>query len=600
MATVGEAVIKLKFDSKSADAGLKNTEKTVEKGANNMGARVKKLGANIGKVLTAGFAVATAGAVAFAKSSITAFNEQEKAFAKLEQSAKNQNWAAGAVDDLKKYNSELQKVGIIGDEVAASGQAQLGTFALSGDAVKKLTPAMNDLLAATSGYNTTTDNATQMANLMGKVMTGNVGALTRYGVTLDENQKKLLAEGDEMTRAATLAEVLKQNYGGFNEKLAQTPQGQVKQLSNNFGDLKEQFGAFIAGKGDLSGFFDQLDVVIGNVLTLTTSMGPKIITGIVQLVQGIAQKLPSILQQLAPTLINAIIDLSLLFPQVLPSFIQAGLSILTAIIDGITNNVDKIVNTMVEMITKVAQIFSKPDSLQKIFNGAITLFMKIIEAMPKIIEALANALPTIIESIVQFLTDPSTLAKLIQAGFTLFIALVKAIPKILGGLISAFGSVFKALWNNVKNIFSKFAGNFGQTIGNIFKGAVNGVLGFIEGFINSPIDLINGAIDLINKLPGVNIGKMPRVSLPRLAEGGVVGRSTIAEIGENGREAVIPLQRNTDNWSGLLASTLADEFSARELNAGGGNTVYMTVQVNNEMDAQDIGRVLSRSIRRMA
>ena len=79
----------------------------------------------------------------------------------------------------------------------------------------------------------------------------------------------------------------------------------------------------------------------------------------------------------------------------------------------------------------------------------------------------------------------------------------------------------------------------------------------IENTINGAITLINGAIGLINKLPGVSVGKISRLSLPRLARGGIVDSPTIAEIGEDGREAIIPLENNTE-WINNVAKKLND------------------------------------------
>jgi len=41
----------------------------------------------------------------------------------------------------------------------------------------------------------------------------------------------------------------------------------------------------------------------------------------------------------------------------------------------------------------------------------------------------------------------------------------------------------------------------------------------------------------------VNFGEIPNVSIPRLADGGIVTAPTLALIGEAGPEAVIPLNR---------------------------------------------------------
>lgn len=597
-AEVGNAVIKLSFDDSGVKSGLDSAEKTTS----SFGQKVKNVASGIGKALAAGFATATAAAVAFSKKSIEAFNTQEEALAKLEQVAINQNWADTAVESLKAYNSELQKTGIIGDEVMLAGQAQLGTFALSEEAVKKITPAMNDLIAATSGYSATTESATSMANLMGKVMTGSVSALTRYGVTLDDNQKKLLEEGDEMTRASVLAEVLAQNYGHFNEKLAQTPQGKVKQLSNAFGDLKESFGAFLAGEGDLEEFFNTLDTVATQAIDLFVTMAPQIIDGITKLITEIGKKLPGIIKELTPVITKAVIDLAMALVELIPDFLDAWYEIQFALLDAIIENLPAILNAVVNVVIAIAQKLTSPEMLSKMLTAAIELFMTLVECIPDILVALIEALPDIIANIVAFLTDPDNIMKIIEATVQLFMGIVKAVPKIIGALLEAFAKLFVRLWETLKTNFGKFVTKFGDFIKDIFKGAINGVLGFLENVVNAPIRLLNGFIGIINGAfgwLGVNIGEIGLIQLPRLAQGGIANGATPVMIGEAGKEAVLPLENNTDNWSGLLASALAEEMQQREFETAP-VTIYMTNEINSKLDIAEVSRGLVQEIRRLS
>lgn len=598
---IADLSVKLSLDGKGAKAEMSD----IEKKGDGLGSKLGKVAGGIGKALTAAFAASTAAVVAFSKSSIDAFNEQEKALAKLEQSAKNQGWAEEATADLMAYNAELQKIGIIGDEVNAAGQAQLGTFGLSAEAVKTLTPAMDDLIAATAGYEATTDSATQMANLMGKVMTGSVSALTRYGVTLDDNQKALLENGDEMTRAAVLAEVLKQNYGGFNEALAQTPQGQIKQLSNNFGDLKEQFGAFIAGKGDLTGFFDQLDVVFNNVVDLTKNLAPQVLEGVSTLMTAVATKLPKLIADLAPIITDAIVSLGQSFIEALPELLQSVVDIAFAIMNGLMEKLPQILTSITNAIIGITKILTNPANLQKLLQAGITLLMQLVKATPQIIKALVAALPDIIDGVISFLTDTNNIGLIMGAAAELFLGIVMAVPEILGSLLGAFSTLVGNLWNGITQMFGGFAADFGNFIGNIFKAAINGVIAFIENMLNTPINLINGFIDIINGafgFIGVNLGHINLVSLPRLAQGGLATGATTAVIGEAGREAVLPLERNTDNWSGLLAATLAEEFEERDLGEGGRPIVvnFYDTTIRNDDDIKRITQGISQVMRRQA
>lgn len=123
-------------------------------------------------------------------------------------------------------------------------------------------------------------------------------------------------------------------------------------------------------------------------------------------------------------------------------------------------------------------------------------------------------------------------------------------------VFSSWGSFFGGLWTTIKDKFSAIGTNISNAISSAVKSGLNGVISKIESVINSGVNMINGAINLINQIPGVSVGKLSKLSLPRLAKGGVVDEPTLAQIGEDGAEAVIPLERNT-GWIDRLAGKIA-------------------------------------------
>ena len=123
-------------------------------------------------------------------------------------------------------------------------------------------------------------------------------------------------------------------------------------------------------------------------------------------------------------------------------------------------------------------------------------------------------------------------------------------------VFSNFGSFFSGLWNTIKSTFSALGTNIGDAIGSAVKAGINKVLTLIENTINKGINLINDAIGLINKLPGVNVSKIKTLKIPKLAKGGVVDSATVAMFGEAGKEAVVPLENNTE-WMDILANRIA-------------------------------------------
>ena len=146
------------------------------------------------------------------------------------------------IDTIKELASAQQQLGVIGDEVQLAGAKELGVHLKKADTMKQLLPVMNDFIAKNYGMDASQESAASAGALLGKAMEGNVEALQRSGIQFSEAQKKIMETGTEEERAATLAEVLNEKVGGMNAALAATPEGQVQQAANSFGDLKEAIG----------------------------------------------------------------------------------------------------------------------------------------------------------------------------------------------------------------------------------------------------------------------------------------------------------------------------------------------------------------------
>lgn len=169
---------------------------------------------------------------------------QQEAEAKLAQVMRNTMGASNAeIGSIKELASAQQKLGVIGDEVQLAGAQELGTYLSKTESLKKLIPVMNDMLAQQYGLNASQEQSVQIASMMGKVMDGQVGALSRYGYKFDEAQEQLLKYGSEEERVATLAEVIGQSVGGMNAALTAMPEGRLQQVANEMGDIKERVGA---------------------------------------------------------------------------------------------------------------------------------------------------------------------------------------------------------------------------------------------------------------------------------------------------------------------------------------------------------------------
>ncbi|HEM5164020.1 TPA: hypothetical protein U1269_002285, partial [Streptococcus suis] len=202
---------------------------------------------------------------------------------------------------------------------------------------------------------------------------------------------------------------------------------------------------------------------------------------------------------------------------------------------------------------------------EKAWNG-------IVQIAKGIWEMLSSIFKFVWDAIVSFLKGVwDTIVAILQAGWDAIVRIFKGIgpwfgerwrdiENIFSKVGQWFGQKFSDAWNGITNAFSNVAGFFkgifdsvvgwftdigravGDAVSEAFKSGMNGAIATVENVVNGFIGLINGAIGLINKIPGVNIGRIGYVNLPRLARGGIVDSPTVAMIGEAGKEVVMPLE----------------------------------------------------------
>ena len=202
-----------------------------------------------------------------------AYAVQEVAETKLATVMQQRMGATDAeIQSIKDLAAAQQEIGVIGDEVQLSGAQQIATFLSEKDSLETLVPAMNNLLAQQKGLNATTGDAVQVGNLMGKAMMGQVDALKRVGITFTEAEANVMKYGTEQERAAMLAQIITNNVGEMNAKLAQTESGKQQQLANAIGDVKEQIGGLVNGALPFVTIAAQSTAALASITTLITGV----------------------------------------------------------------------------------------------------------------------------------------------------------------------------------------------------------------------------------------------------------------------------------------------------------------------------------------
>lgn len=184
------------------------------------------------------------------------------------------------------------------------------------------------------------------------------------------------------------------------------------------------------------------------------------------------------------------------------------------------------------------------------------------------VNAVFGAIKTAIMAVVDFFVAAWDMAFAVVRGyldllFTVWGAIFDGITTVVKFYIGVWLKIFSTLWNGLKAGFEgikKIASGIFDGLVGIFRGVINGVLGGIEGGVNFAIRGLNRVLDGIDAAAGpwVNFGSIPEISLPRLANGAIVGSPMMAMIGEAGAEAVIPMTRPGRALALLESSGLAD------------------------------------------
>lgn len=147
-------------------------------------------------------------------------------------------------------------------------------------------------------------------------------------------------------------------------------------------------------------------------------------------------------------------------------------------------------------------------------------------------------------------------------------------------IIDKISGFFSGLWDGIKNGLSGLMTglrNIFDGLAGIFKSPMNGVI----DILNSMFKKLNETIKVPDWVPGLGGKRANFPMIPRLAKGGIVEQATLAMVGENGKEAVVPLENNLE-WIDKLAAKI------NTASGGSGQPIQLTVQIGEDKIASQI------------
>ena len=629
--SIGEAVIKLGFDTKSLEQSATQVKSKVSSALGTVGS-IAKVG---GKAIAAGLSVAASAVSALAAGSIKAYADYEQLVGGVETLYDK------SADKLLKYAKQSYKTAQINAndymETAIGFSASL-VQSLGGDTEKAADLANQAIIDMA-------DNANKMGTDISRLQDAYRGFARQqfnmldnlslgYGGTRQEMQR-LLADAEkitgihydisnfaDITEAIHVIQTEMKIAGTSAYEAGMTIQGSLKMTKAALADLvvaltdpNADLGTAVENLitsivGDDSGTNKGL---VGNLVPAAERALKGIATVVEKGLPTIVKQLPDMLKNTLPDIAKAAVAIIVAITDAIPELTPVIADALSVLTEELVPYIPQILGSLMKglalylisswktMFERYAELLAPiinwiKTTISNIINWIAGVITPIIDFFKNIVTTAVAILAPIFEKIHNGIIVPVAMA-ITQAIETIKTALGAIVGWLNANIIQPIAGFFSGLWNGIKSGVDALVGGIKQvfsTIGNVLKAPINAI-----------IDAINKVIDSINSLtvpdwvPGIG-GQHPNFGkIPRLAEGGIATKATNAVIGEAGKEAVIPLEQNTGNWAGLLARTLADEFQEQGI-GGTGITVYMTNNINNNLDADEIGQRLMTSIRRAA
>lgn len=560
--------------TKQAERQFKNTHNAVNSFAKGANSKFLGLVGTVGKL---GLALGTLGGVLTISGFLSASEKwlemgkaQVEAETKLEAVLKNvASIQAVSADhykvvrkELSGYSSELQNLGVVGDEVTLAGMQQLATFQLNGEQIKMLSVGMLDLLVQQKGLNGTQQDAVGIANMIGKAMTGQATAMSRVGITMSEAEIETIKTGDAMTKAATIAKVLQQNVGGVNAAMAKTDLGKAQQGMNTYGDMLENLGIKLMPiKGKFWSIIGGLTPIIEN----------KVMKVLDRFIKKFDELTPTI-DKYVPAIIDLIVKMGDVMFEVFDlvgktiGFLVDNSEIVIPILAGITAaftafNVISSISSGIDKIKEFNSGISAASSMMK-FLTAMNPFALWVIGIGLLVAALVYlyrnwdkvkaVFLSMWESIKAFGNYISSVFKpLFETAFMIIGTIVNGVFMQIMTVVNMIQTVFFNLIGFIVNIFTGNWSMAWQNVINIFGSLFDGLVQLVRTPLNAIIDMVNKVISGINSInftvpswvPGAGgqnfNSNIPNV--PNFATGTSYFKGGLAEINEDGRGELVNL-----------------------------------------------------------
>lgn len=382
-------------------------------------------------------------------------------------------------------------------------------------------------------------------------------------------------------------------------------------ISNVFGSIDTSGITNIVSQVSevLAPAFDKVKEAIDKMKVALEPIAKDILSKIIEVIQNIVNQAQKILSVVGPpilAIIKMIIQTVVGMIPVITSILKVVGSVVSGIISFISTVISIVgtaISTILGFIMPIVQVIATivANIWSVILTVATNIWSKISEVVTAIIEFVSNVFKTVSDVVGNIWSKIQDAMNKVRDKVQ---GVIDNVNKYFNNVKDTVSDVFNGIWSKVKDIMGKVGEKISNVlqgiqnawnglkdfVGGVFggiEGAVQSLVGSVKGFVNGVIGGINGAIGIINKIPGVHIGK-----IPKLERGGVLKRGQIGLLEGNGAEAVVPLERNKA-WIRAVAKDMSQIIPSVTTNNNG-----QTINFYNKAQSPDeIARMLRMQAR---
>jgi len=526
---VGSIYYDLDLDDKKFNKKIGTASASWKSFGDDIGKGATTIASTVGKAMLA--TVAAAAAIAGTVLTVgTKFNSEiEQLQTSFEVMTGSSEKAAEVIDKLKKVGASTPY------ELAGLAQTTqtLMQYGLNADDALKATMNFGDIAQGSAEKMQSIALAYGQMSSAGKVNMQDIKQMINAGFNplqaiadqTGKSMEKVTAEYEagkvsveDITSAMQYASSENGRYYQSMEKQSKTLNGQISTLKDNFKMLAGVLAGGVTASikdnvlptinnllgtlttayqsGGIEGFATALGTGIADMAAKISSAAPKFaevaILIIQNLIKGIQDNLPVIIQS-AVTIVNSLITALI---AILPQILTMGMQILTSLITGIITALPTIATTVVSMVfTLINTIITL---LPQILQAGIDMFLALING---IVTALPTLIPTIIKTVLLLV---STLIKnlplIIQAGLDIIVALIN-------GLIEAIPDLIQF----IPTILSEIVAALIQALPMIVVAAIQIIIALIKGIVVAIPQLIVMIPQIIAAIAGALVSGIGEV-----------------------------------------------------------------------------------------